>query len=176
MTRRNGLRDIEARHPARWGAKSPMQTISDKSSAGDRSEQGPRGSFRAHPWAEALPLLAGAAVAVAAVGAVLALADLESPLRGPFALFFLIAAPAGALATALRGLEPWGRVVASTAGAVTVNLLVAQTMLAMHMWSIRGGTAAVGALSLLIALLTLARRPGRAQQAGASGAARSGTS
>ncbi|WSJ91420.1 hypothetical protein OG430_38080 [Streptomyces sp. NBC_01304] len=153
-----------------------MQTISENSSATDRSGRGPRGAFGAHPGDGMLPLLAGAAVAVAAVGAVLALADLESPLRGPFALFFLIAAPTGALATVLRGLEPWGRVVASVAGGVTVNLLVAQGMLATHTWSIRGGTAAVGALSLLIALLTLARRPDRARQAGASGTARSGTS
>ncbi|MEI5099720.1 hypothetical protein RB200_15495 [Streptomyces sp. PmtG] len=40
-----------------------------------------------------------------------------------------------------------------------VNLLVAQAMLALHVWSIRGGVAAVAGLSAAILLSTLARRP-----------------
>ncbi|WP_231626300.1 hypothetical protein [Streptomyces apocyni] len=103
--------------------------------------------------------LAGAAVAVTAVGGVLALADLDTSLRGPFALFFLLAAPGGAVALALRGLEPWGRLVASSAAAVAVNLLVAQAMLALRLWSIRGGITAVAVISLLILVLTLVRHP-----------------
>ncbi|GAA2933535.1 hypothetical protein [Streptomyces enissocaesilis] len=113
---------------------------------------------------DSLPVLAGAALAVSAVGAVLALADLTSPLRAPFTLFFLIAAPACAVAAGLRGLEPLGRLVASAAGAVALNLLVAQTMLATHIWSVRGGVAAITTISALLFLLTLVRvrvrRPG----------------
>ncbi|MEU7577442.1 hypothetical protein AB0B50_07555 [Streptomyces sp. NPDC041068] len=105
-----------------------------------------------------LPLLAGAAVAVGAVGAVLALIDLSSPLRGPFTLFFLLAAPGAAIGAALRSLEPWGRIVASVSGAVALDLLVAQGMLALHVWSVRGGVAVVAALSSLILLLTVVRR------------------
>ncbi|MBM7170835.1 hypothetical protein JQK87_21045 [Streptomyces sp. G44] len=106
-------------------------------------------------------MLAGAAVAVGGAGAALALADLSSPLRGPCTLFFLLAAPASALAAALRALAPWGRAVACVAGAVAVNLLVAQGMLALHVWSVRGGVVAVAALSACALLLTAARRPRR---------------
>ncbi|MBT2508251.1 hypothetical protein J7I98_20635 [Streptomyces sp. ISL-98] len=122
-----------------------MQTISNKPSAA---------------VTDSLPVLAGAALAVSAVGAVLALTDLASPLRPPFTLFFLIAAPASAVAAGLRGMEPLGRLVASTAGAVALNLLVAQAMLATHIWSVRGGVAAIAGLSALLFLLALVRRPG----------------
>ncbi|WP_338120087.1 hypothetical protein [Streptomyces sporangiiformans] len=105
-----------------------------------------------------MPLLAGAAAAIAGVGAVLALIDVNSPLRAPFTLFFLLAAPGTAVAAALRGLEPFGRTVASLAAAIAVNLLVAQGMLAVHRWSVRGGIVAVAALSSLILLLVLVRR------------------
>ncbi|MYY87523.1 hypothetical protein GT044_40885 [Streptomyces sp. SID335] len=105
-----------------------------------------------------LPLLAGAAVAVGGVGAVLALVDLGSPLRAPFTLFFLLAAPGAAIGTALRALTPWGRAVVAVSGALAVNLLVAQGMLALHVWSMRGGVVAVAALSSLIALPSAARR------------------
>ncbi|MBQ0850164.1 hypothetical protein J8N05_18355 [Streptomyces sp. BH-SS-21] len=95
---------------------------------------------------------------MAGVGAVLALADIDSPLRAPLTLFFLLAAPAAAVAIALRNLEPVGRVLASLSAAVAVNLLVAQGMLAVHRWSVPGGIAAVAALSSLILLLVLVRR------------------
>ncbi|MFF3348719.1 hypothetical protein [Streptomyces sp. NPDC002779] len=104
------------------------------------------------------PLLAGAATAVGAAGALLALANSDSPLRGPLTLFFLLAAPAAAIAAALRGLDPFGRTLASLAGAVVVNMLVAQGMLALHQWSATGGIVTVTALSSLLFLLVLARR------------------
>ncbi|TQE18761.1 hypothetical protein Sipo8835_07140 [Streptomyces ipomoeae] len=142
MTAPRPLRDIEARHPALRGAKSPMQTIRIK----PRAER------------DVAPLLAGAAAAVAGVGAVLAFTDADSVLRGPFTLFFLLVAPGAAIGAALRGLEPFGRVVASVAGAIAVNLLVAQGMLATHSWSVPGGIAAVTVISSLVLLLVLVRR------------------
>ncbi|MER5603183.1 hypothetical protein [Streptomyces sp. NPDC002265] len=109
------------------------------------------------------PLPAGAATAVAAIGALLALTDSGSPVRGPFVLFFLLAAPVAAVAAALRGLDPFARAVASVAGAVALDMLVAQAMLAVHRWSVPGGVAAVTALSTLALLLVMAsRRLGRA--------------
>ncbi|WP_322725317.1 hypothetical protein [Streptomyces spongiae] len=99
------------------------------------------------------------AVVVATTGAVLALADADSPVRGPFTLFFLLAAPGTAIGATLRGLEPFGRAVASIAGAVALNLLVAQGMLATHSWSVRGGIVAMTAISSLVLLLVLVRRP-----------------
>ncbi|MEU6776167.1 hypothetical protein [Streptomyces sp. NPDC046759] len=104
-----------------------------------------------------MPLLAGAATAVAAFGALLSLIDSGSWLRGPCSLFFLLAAPAVALAAALRGLDPFGRALCSLAGSVVVNMLIAQGMLAVHRWSVRGGVVAVTVLSLLLLLLVLFR-------------------
>ncbi|MEU7645496.1 hypothetical protein [Streptomyces huasconensis] len=133
-----------------------MQTIGIKAPPADTGQRAGRRRDGDLP-----PLLAGAAVAVGGVGAVLALVDLGSPLRGPCTLFFLLAAPSAALAAALRSLDPWGRAVACVAGAVAVNLLVAQAMLALQVWSVRGGVVAVAGLSALALLLTAARRPRR---------------
>ncbi|MBL1086237.1 hypothetical protein JK359_30465 [Streptomyces actinomycinicus] len=102
-------------------------------------------------------MLAGAATAVAVAGALLALADTATPLRAPCTLFFLLMAPAVAIAAALRGLDPFGRAVAALAGSVAVNMLVAQGMLAVHRWSARGGLVAVTGLSLVLLLLVLLR-------------------
>ncbi|MFI0981570.1 hypothetical protein ACH4SP_31750 [Streptomyces sp. NPDC021093] len=125
-----------------------MQNISDK----------PSGS--SGPGREFLLLVAGAALAVAAAGAVLAFTDMSSPLRAPFTVVFMVVAPGAAVATWLRGLDPLGRTVASVAAALALNLLVAQAMLAMHLWSVRGGIAAVAGISALLFLLTLLRRRG----------------
>ncbi|MFF7843646.1 hypothetical protein ACFZC6_33345 [Streptomyces ossamyceticus] len=119
-----------------------MQTLSTKPSLSDSGG----------------PLLAGVAAAVAGTGAVLAFADADSVLRGPFTLFFLLVAPGAATGAALRGLELFGRVVASVAGAIAVNLLVAQGMIATHSWSVPGGIAAVTVISSLVLLLSLVRR------------------
>ncbi len=130
-----------------------MQTIGVKTAASEDAERA-----RSGPGRDLRPLLAGAATAVGGLGAVLALVDSGSPLRGPFTLFFLLAMPAGAIAAALRGLDPFGRTVAAVAGAVVVDMLVAQGMLAVHRWSVLGGIAAVTAISALILLLVLVRR------------------
>ncbi|MEV7193177.1 hypothetical protein AB0N81_15445 [Streptomyces sp. NPDC093510] len=130
-----------------------MQTIGNKAPPADTGQRTGRGARH-----DLVPLLAGAAVAVGGIGAMLALVGLDSPLRGPFTLFFLLAAPGAAIGAALRALTPWGRAVVSVSGSLAVNLLVAQCMLALHVWSVRGGVAAVAALSSLILLLTVVRR------------------
>ncbi|WP_223832749.1 hypothetical protein [Streptomyces venezuelae] len=136
-----------------------MQTIRIKALTADTGQQTGQGSAKDPQLAkDLLPLLAGAAVAVGGVGAALALVDLSSPLRAPFTLFFLLAAPGAAIGAALGALTPWGRAVVSVAGAMALDLLVAQTMLALHAWSVRGGVATVAALSSLILLLTAGQR------------------
>ncbi|GAA5702768.1 MULTISPECIES: hypothetical protein [Streptomyces] len=130
-----------------------MQTIRIKTPSTDSAQRSGQG-----PGRDLSPLLAGAATAIGGVGAVLALADVDSPLRGPFTLFFLLAAPSVAIGAVLRGLEPFGRVLVSVAGAVAVDMLVAQGMLAVHRWSVHGGIAAVTAISSLVLLLVLVRR------------------
>ncbi|MFI9426385.1 hypothetical protein ACIG54_22835 [Streptomyces achromogenes] len=106
------------------------------------------------------PLLAGAAAAAVTAGALLALIDSGSPLRAPCTLFFLLAAPAGAIAAALRGPDPLGRAVTALAGAIAVDLLVAQCMLAAHRWSAGGGVVVVTGFSLLVLLVALVRGRG----------------
>jgi hypothetical protein len=92
------------------------------------------------------------------VGALLALTGSGTPLRGPLTLFFLLVAPAAAFAAGLTGLDPFGRALASLAGAVVLDMLVAQGMLAVHRWSVRGGIVAVTAISSLVLLLVSVRR------------------
>ncbi|MEV0735842.1 hypothetical protein AB0I51_07705 [Streptomyces sp. NPDC050549] len=130
-----------------------MQTLGIKRTSTADTEQA-----RPGPGRDLAALFAGAAVTIGAVGAVLALTDSGSPLRGAFALFFLFSAPASAIAAVLRGLDPYGRVLASVAGAVVVDMLVAQGMLAVHRWSINGGIIAVAVISGLIALSVLMQR------------------
>ncbi|MEV8089740.1 hypothetical protein [Streptomyces nigra] len=130
-----------------------MQTIHGTTTTSEDAER-----ERPGPGRDLTPLLAGAATAVGAIGAVLALTGSDSPLRGPFTLFFLLAAPAAAIGAALRGLDPFGRLVASVAGAVVLDMLVAQAMLALHQWSVRGGIVAVTAISALILLPVITRR------------------
>ncbi|MFG2967108.1 hypothetical protein ACGFZS_27920 [Streptomyces sp. NPDC048288] len=128
-----------------------MQTIRLKTSstAEERARPGPGRDLG--------PLLAGAATAVAGTGALLALTDSGSPLRGLLTLFFLLAAPAAAIGPALRGLDPFARVLTALAGAVALDMLVAQGMIATHRWSWRGGIVAVTAISLLLLLLVRMR-------------------
>lgn len=135
-----------------------MQTIRIKPPSSGPPSPGGAGRPGQSPWSDLGPLLAGVATVLAAAGALLALADVDSPLRGPCTLFFLLAAPGAAIGATLRGLEPFGRAVASIAGAVALNLLVAQGMLATHSWSVRGGIATVATLSSLVLLLVLVRR------------------
>ncbi|MEU2063390.1 hypothetical protein [Streptomyces sp. NPDC013455] len=142
-----------------------MQTFGIRTPSPDG---GPADTERARPGpARSLtPLLAGAATAVAATGAVLALLDAGTPLRAPSTFLFLLLAPAAAIAAALRGLDPFGRVLTALSGAVVVNMLVAQGMLAVHRWSARGGVVAVTVLSVLVLLSTLLREriPGKHPQ------------
>ncbi|MFB6959303.1 hypothetical protein ACFCYB_20330 [Streptomyces sp. NPDC056309] len=130
-----------------------MQTIRIKTASTPGSQRA-----RPGPGRDLSPLLAGAATAVGGIGALLAFTGSDSLLRGPLTLFFLLAAPAAAIAAALRGLDPFGRVLASVAGAVVLDMLVAQGMLAVHRWSVSGGLLAVTAFSSLVLLLVLVRR------------------
>ncbi|MGW7241951.1 hypothetical protein [Streptomyces sp. NPDC054804] len=129
-----------------------MQTIRLKTPSPEGDERA-----RPGPGRDLGPLLAGAATAVSGTGALLALTDSGSSLHGPFTLLFLIAAPAGAIGLALRGLDPFARALTALAGAVALDMLIAQGMLATHRWSWRGGVVAVTAISVLLLLLVRLR-------------------
>jgi hypothetical protein len=133
-----------------------MQTIRNKTPSTARADGTERA--RPGPGRDLAPLLAGAATAVAGCGALFAFTGSDSPLRGPLTLFFLLVTPAAALGAVLRGLEPFGRLLTALAGSVVLNMLVAQGMLAVHRWSVRGGLVAVTGLSALMLLPVVARR------------------
>ncbi|MGW1593943.1 hypothetical protein [Streptomyces sp. NPDC002343] len=133
-----------------------MRTIRFEAPSSDGTGTDTDGT-RPGPGRGPAPLLAGAAIAVVAAGALLALIDSGSPLRAPCTLFFLLAAPAGAIAAARRGPDPLGRAVTALAGAIVVDLLVAQCMVAAHRWSAGGGVVAVTGFSLLVLLVALLR-------------------
>lgn len=127
----------------------------------DAYDRPPSGARR--PVSTAASLALGAAAGAGILGAVLALADIGSPLRAPLTLLFLLTAPGAAIATVLGRMDPLGRAVVAGAGALAVDLLVAQAMLTMHLWSIRGGVAAVAVFSVALPLVgALLRRAGRA--------------
>lgn len=107
---------------------------------------------------ESLPLLAGVAVGTGGVGAALALADIASPLRAPFTFFFLLVVPGAAFASLPGGLDPLARAVLALAGSVAVDVLVAEALIALHLWSVRGGVAVVAAISAALFLAPAARR------------------
>ncbi|MFF7730341.1 hypothetical protein [Streptomyces sp. NPDC008001] len=144
--------------PVSTGASGPAAAVVVVEHTEARAAPDRPGAAGGAPAADSLPVVAGAATAIAGVGAVLALADIGSPLRAPFTLFFLLVAPACAVGAALRGLDPLSRSVVAAGGAVAVDMLVAQAMLALHTWTVRGGVAAVAAVSLLLFLLAHVRR------------------
>ncbi|MFD9483547.1 hypothetical protein ACFWBX_05990 [Streptomyces sp. NPDC059991] len=113
--------------------------------------QGPRHD-RPSVHADLTAVASGAALAVSGAGAVLAYIPLDSPLRAPLALFFLIAAPAEALFFSLRRLEPLTRAVASFSGAVFIDLVIAEITAAAHVRSVRGEIMAVALISFLLFL------------------------
>jgi len=90
-------------------------------------------------------------LAAGTVGAVLAIAGANTPLRLPLALLFLALAPAFAAGTWLEGFDLAARVVIAGTSAVMVNFGVAETMIVIGSWSPRAGVAAVAVLSGLIA-------------------------
>jgi hypothetical protein len=97
--------------------------------------------------------------ALAATGGVLALlAPAGSGGTGITALF-LVAAPAAALAVPLRHLDLMARVALALCAAIVVDVGVAETMLALGLWSPSGGVLTVGVISALILPLAAWGRP-----------------
>ncbi|MFI1396525.1 hypothetical protein [Streptomyces sp. NPDC020681] len=121
-----------------------------------------------------LPALAGVACAVSGVGVALALADVSSPLRAPFVLFFLFAGPAGGLYAALPRLELAARVATAAAGAVVIAVLAALFRSPLHVLTAGGAVAAVAAITALLFLRTPFRRMRNPEQAGPSDQLRKG--
>lgn len=95
-------------------------------------------------------LLVALAAAAGLAGALLTVLGDTSAYTGWLTLFFLVTGPALATWPLLPGLAPPARAIVSGSMTFVVNVTVAQTMLALDLWSPRGGVAAVLALCLLL--------------------------
>ena len=95
--------------------------------------------------------VAGGVIAAGTAGAILALADIETPLRVPLVLIFLAGAPALAIASLLGGIDGHARLVVAASAAIVINILVAETMILSGTWSPRTGLVAVSLVSGMIA-------------------------
>lgn len=100
----------------------------------------------------------GAILAAGIAGTILALAGLDIAPRGPLVVVFLITAPALAVTGLLRGIDLSARVIVALTSAIVLDLLVAETMLAAGVWSLRAGLAVIGGLSAIIAAIGLRPR------------------
>ncbi len=95
--------------------------------------------------------LAGGVIAAGTAGAILALADVETPLRVPLVLIFLAGVPALAVASLLGGVDAYARLVVAGSAAIVVNIVVAEAMILSGTWSARTGLVAVALVSATIA-------------------------
>ena len=95
--------------------------------------------------------LAGGVIAAATAGGILALADVQTPLRAPLVLIFLAAVPALAVASLLDGVGAYGRLVVAGSAAIVVDIVVAEAMVLSGTWSPRTGLVAVAVVSAMIA-------------------------
>ncbi|MGW6461406.1 hypothetical protein ACWF94_36685 [Streptomyces sp. NPDC055078] len=123
-----------------------MQGIQDKPSANG---------------ADFLPVLAGVAFTVAWIGVVLALADIDSPLRAPFAVFFLFAGPACGLYAVLPGLDTTTRAAAAAAGTLGLDLAIAGVLSSLGLLTVGIGIATVTAVTAALFLVALGTRSHR---------------
>ncbi|WP_067135918.1 hypothetical protein ACQP1V_10275 [Microtetraspora malaysiensis] len=101
-----------------------------------------------------------------AVGAVLALADIRTPVRMLLTPLFLFLVPGAAVAGLLRDRDPLSALTVGAAASLAVNVVLAEAMLLFDAWSPRAGVATVGVLSfflLVIRLLYRGRAPGEGE-------------
>jgi len=93
------------------------------------------------------------AVVAGSVSAILAIAHIDSPVRAPLVVTFLLAAPAAAVAGLLDRFDVLARLVIAGTAAVVINFLVAEIMLAVGLWSVPGSVIVVAAITVICALL-----------------------
>ncbi|GAA5055689.1 hypothetical protein GCM10023259_037880 [Thermocatellispora tengchongensis] len=108
-----------------------------------------RRNRRALTWALALACVAGA---------VIALADIDTPLRLVLTPLFLLVVPGAAVVGLLRDRDPLAALSVGAAASLVVNVLLAEAMLLFDAWSPRAGVATIAVLGgFLYVLRTLYR-------------------
>ncbi|ACZ90326.1 hypothetical protein [Streptosporangium roseum] len=103
-------------------------------------------------------VLKWALILACATGAVVALADLSSPLRMIFTPLFLLAVPGVAAAGLLRDRDPLTAISVGVTVSLLANVLLATAMLSFESWSPRAGVATIAVLGGFTYVLRLLQR------------------
>jgi hypothetical protein len=104
------------------------------------------------------------AIAAGSVGAIMAIANISSPVRAPLLLIFLLVAPAAAIAGLLDRFDGLAQLIIAGTAAIVINFLVAEIMLAAGLWSPRGSVIVVTVITVVSALAQVARVRARLAQ------------
>jgi hypothetical protein len=104
------------------------------------------------------------AIAAGSLGAIMAIANVSSPVRAPLLLIFLLVAPAAAIAGLLDRFDGLARLIIAGTAAIVINFLVAEIMLAAGLWSPRGSVIVVTVITVVSALAQSARVRARLAQ------------
>jgi hypothetical protein len=104
---------------------------------------------RALRWALTLACVAGA---------VIALADIDTPLRLVLTPLFLLVVPGAAVVGLLRDRDPLAALSVGAAASLVVNVLLAAAMLTFDAWSPRAGVATIAVLGGFVYVLRVLYR------------------
>ncbi|MER5623887.1 hypothetical protein [Streptosporangium sp. NPDC002544] len=91
-------------------------------------------------------------------GAVIALVDIDTPLRLVLTPLFLLAVPGIAVVGLLRDRDPLAALSVGAAASLVVNVLLAAAMLTFDAWSPRAGVATIAVLGGFIYVLRVLYR------------------
>jgi hypothetical protein len=97
-------------------------------------------------------------------GAIIALADIDTPLRLVLTPLFLLVVPGVAVVGLLRDRDPVAALSVGAAASLVINVLLSQAMLSFDAWSPRAGVATIAVLGgFLYILRVLYRAPANRQ-------------
>lgn len=108
-----------------------------------------RGHWRVLTWIVAAACLAGAVVA---------LTDVQTPLRPLLISMFLLVVPGAAVVGLLRDRDPLAALSVGAAASLVVNVLLAEAMLLFNAWSPRAGVATIAVLGAFMWVLRVLYR------------------
>jgi hypothetical protein len=94
-------------------------------------------------------LLVGAAMGAGAIGVILALAGVHSPVRTALVLLFLAVGPTAAIAGLLRNFDPFARLILAVVSTVALLSIVGMILLSAGLWSPIGELLVVAAITVI---------------------------
>lgn len=94
-------------------------------------------------------LLVGTAMGAGAIGVILALAGVHSPVRTALVLLFLAVGPTAAIAGLLRNFDPFARLILAVVSTVALLSIVGMILLSAGLWSPIGELLVVAAITVI---------------------------